>query len=122
MSEAARHELQSESEWSAVFCRRFMWRSVTIGVRTPPQVKCRCALARSGYAQYPPHIAVAPFLAGLSVEEIRGKIRRLEIKPAFLRRLGSYVTKEELESIYQTNESLTRIFEKMLFFCVFKKK
>ena len=29
VSEAARYELESESEWSALFCRRFMWRSVT---------------------------------------------------------------------------------------------
>ena len=35
------------------------------------------------------------------VEEIRGKIRELRIKPAFLRCLGPYVTKGELESIYQ---------------------
>ena len=56
------------------------------------------------------------------LEEIRGKIRRLGIKPAFLRRLGPYVTKEELESIYQKNESVTRIFlEYAAFLCVFKK-
>ena len=56
------------------------------------------------------------------IEEIRGKIRRLGIRPAFLRRLGPYVTKEELESIYQKNESVTRIFGKMLLFSVFFKK
>ena len=41
---------------------------------------------------------------------------------ALLRRLGPCVTKEELESLYQNNESVTRIFEKMLFFLIFKKK
>ena len=56
------------------------------------------------------------WIGGLVVEEIRGKIRELRIKPAFLRCLGPYVTKEELESIYQKNESVTRIFEKMLLF------
>ena len=55
-------------------------------------------------------------LPGAWLEEVRGKIRRLGIKPAFLRRIGPYVTKEELESIYQKNESVTRIFEKMLLF------
>ena len=53
----------------------------------------------------------------LLVEEIRRKIRRPGINPAVLRRLGPYVTKEELESIYQKNESITRIFDfKMLLF------
>ena len=33
MSAAARYEHESESEWSAVVCRRFMWRSVAIGAR-----------------------------------------------------------------------------------------
>ena len=56
------------------------------------------------------------------IEKIRRKIRPPGIKPAFLRRLGPYVTKEELESIYQKIESVTRIFEKMLFFSFFKKK
>ena len=57
------------------------------------------------------------------VEEIRGKICRLGSKPALLRRLGPCVTKEELESLHQKNESVTRIFEKMLlFFLFFKKK
>ena len=59
---------------------------------------------------------------GTGVEEIRGKIRELRIKPAFLRCLGPYVTKEDLESIYQKTESLTRIFEEMQLFCVFSKK
>ena len=49
-----------------------------------------------------------------SLEEIRGKICRLGSKPALLRRLGPRVTKEELESLHQKNESVTRIFEKML--------
>ena len=53
------------------------------------------------------------------VEEIRRKIHPPGIKPAFLRRLGPYVTKEELESIYQKIESVTRIFEKMLLFLFF---
>ena len=58
------------------------------------------------------------------VEEIRGKIRELRTKPAFLRCLGLYVIKEALGSIYKNNEPLTRIFEEMsLFFvCVFQKK
>ena len=44
-----------------------------------------------------------PIFMGLPavLEEIRGKIRELRIKPAFLRCLGPYVTKEELESTYQ---------------------
>ena len=50
----------------------------------------------------------------LVLEEIRRKIRPPGIKPAFLRRLGPYVTKEERESINQKIESATRIFEKML--------
>ena len=58
----------------------------------------------------------------LLVEEIRGKIRELGIKPAFLRRLGPSVTKEELESVYQKIESLTRIFEEMSLFFVFSRK
>ena len=58
-----------------------------------------------------------------TLEEIRGKICRLGSKPALLRRLGPCVTKEELESLHQKNESVTRIFEKMLlFFLFFKKK
>ena len=52
----------------------------------------------------------------MMVEEIRGKICRLGSKPALLRRLGPCVTKEELESLHQKNESVTRIFEKMLLF------
>ena len=56
------------------------------------------------------------------VEEIRRKIRPPGIKPAFLCRLGPYVTKEELEFIYQKNESVTRIFGKMLFFLLFSRK
>ena len=57
------------------------------------------------------------------VEKIRGKICRLGSKPALLRRLGPCVTKEELESLLKKNESVTRIFEKMLlFFLIFKKK
>ena len=35
------------------------------------------------------------------VEEIRGKITQLGIRPFFLRRLGPCITKEELKSIYQ---------------------
>ena len=58
----------------------------------------------------------ADIVATILVEEIRRKIRPPGIKPAFLCRLGPYVTKEELESIYQKNESVTRIFEKMLLF------
>ena len=67
----------------------------------------------------PPRLAIpAPQL-----EKIRGKICRLGSKPALLRRLGPCVTKEELESLHQKNESVTRIFEKMLlFFLIFKKK
>ena len=56
------------------------------------------------------------------VEEIRGKIRELGIKPAFLRRLGPSVTKEELESVHQKIESLTRIFEEMSLFLCFQEK
>ena len=56
------------------------------------------------------------------VEEIRGKIRELRTKPAFLRCLDPYVTKGELESIYQNTESLTRIFEEMSFFLFFQKR
>ena len=56
------------------------------------------------------------------VEEIRGKIRELGIKPAFLRRLGPSVTKEELESVHKKIESLTRIFEEMSLFFVFSRK
>ena len=56
-----------------------------------------------------------------AVEETRRKIRPPGIKPAFLRRLGPYVTKEELESIYQKIESVTRIFEKMLLFFLQEK-
>ena len=37
-------------------------------------------------------------------------------------RLGPCVTKEELESVYEKIESVTRIFEKMLLFYVFFKK
>jgi hypothetical protein len=40
----------------------------------------------------------------------------------FWHRLGPCVTKEELESVYEKIESVTRIFEKMLLFCVFLKK
>jgi hypothetical protein len=40
----------------------------------------------------------------------------------FWHRLGPCVTKEELESVYQKIESVTRIFEKMSLFCVFFKK
>ena len=43
-------------------------------------------------------------------------MRRLGIKPAFMRRLGPYVFKEKLESIHQKIESVTRIFDKMLLF------
>ena len=68
---------------------------------------------RSSTARAPPRALI---------EEIRQKIRRLGVKPAFLRRLGPYVTKEELGSIYQKNESVTRIFEKCYFFCVFSRK
>ena len=50
------------------------------------------------------------------------KIRELRMKPAFLRCLGPYVTKEELESIYQKIESLTRIFEEMSLFPFFPQK
>ena len=50
------------------------------------------------------------------LEKIRGKICRLGSKPALLRRLGPCVTKEELESLHQKTESVTRIFEKMLLF------
>ena len=40
-------------------------------------------------------------------EEIREKIRELgRIKPAFLRRLGPSVTKEELESVYKKKRAL----------------
>ena len=56
------------------------------------------------------------FQKKLVVEEIRGKICRLGSKPALLRRLGPCVTKEELESLHQKIESVTRIFDKMLFF------
>ena len=56
------------------------------------------------------------------IEEIRGEIRELRTKPAFLRCLGFYVTKEELESKYPKIESLTRIFEEMSLFCVFFQK
>ena len=35
---------------------------------------------------------------------------------------GPCVTKEELESLHQKIESVTRIFEKMLLFVFFKKK
>ena len=53
----------------------------------------------------------------VAVEGIQGKIRELGIKPAFLRRLGPSVTKEELGSIYKKKiESLTRIFEEMPLF------
>ena len=52
----------------------------------------------------------------IGLEKIRGKICRLGSKPALLRRLGPCVTKEELESLHQKNESVTRIFEKMLLF------
>ena len=58
----------------------------------------------------------------LVVEKIRGKICRLGSTPALLRRLGPCVTKEELESLHQKIESVTRIFEKMLLFFFFKKK
>ena len=62
---------------------------------------------------------------GGGVEEIRGEITQLGIRPAFLRRLGPCATKEELESIVHIpkGKSVTRIFEKkmLLFLCVFKK-
>ena len=59
----------------------------------------------------------------VALEEIRGKICRLGSTPALLRRLGPCVTKEELESLHQKIESVTRISEKMLlFFLIFKKK
>ena len=58
----------------------------------------------------------------LAIEEIRGKINLLGIKPDFLRRLGPSVTKEELESVYKKIESLTRIFEEMLLFMCFSRK
>ena len=56
--------------------------------------------------------------------EIRRKIRPPGVKPVFLRRLGPYVTKEELESIYQKSESVTRIFflEKATFLMCFSRK
>ena len=44
------------------------------------------------------------------------------IYTVFWHRLGPCVTKEELESVYQKIESVTRIFEKMSLFCVFFKK
>ena len=50
------------------------------------------------------------------------KICRLGSTPALLRRLGPCVTKEELESLYQKNKSVTRIFEKMLLFSDFQEK
>ena len=56
------------------------------------------------------------------LEEIRGEIRELRIKPAFLRRLSPYGTKEELEPIYQEKKSVTRIFEEMSFLFVFFSK
>ena len=55
-------------------------------------------------------------------EEIRRKIRRLGIKPAFLRRFGPYVTKEEFESTYKKNESETRISRKCYFSLCFSRK
>ena len=59
----------------------------------------------------------------IEIEEIRRKIRELRTKPAFLRRLGPSVTKEELESVHQKTESLTRIFEEMsLSFFFFQKE
>ena len=62
---------------------------------------------------------------GGGVEEIRGEITQLGIRPACLRRLGPCATKEELESIVHIpkNESVTRIFlRKCYFFCVFSRK
>ena len=58
------------------------------------------------------------------VEEIRRKIRPPGIKPAFLRRLGPYVTKEKLESIYQkiVSVTVTHIFREMLLFPFFSRK
>ena len=56
------------------------------------------------------------------VEEIRGKIRRRGIKPTFLRRLGPYLNKEELESIYKKKRARNSHFrENATFLCVFKK-
>ena len=46
----------------------------------------------------------------LAIEEIRGKINLLGIKPDFLRRLGPSVTKEELESVYKKNRVLNSHF------------
>ena len=46
----------------------------------------------------------------------RKNMSNSESKPAFLRRLGPCVTKEELESVHQKIESLTRIFEEMSLF------
>ena len=59
---------------------------------------------------------------GFFIRENSRKICRLGFTPALLRRLGPCVTKEELESVYQKIESVTRIFEKMPLFCVFFKK
>ena len=43
-------------------------------IDTPPQVKCRCALARSGYAQYPAHRGHAFFWLG--VRRMQSEISR----------------------------------------------
>ena len=78
---------------------------------------CDQSKANKDSAAYPGHFA------STQVEKIRGKICRLGSKPALLRRLGPCVTKAELESRHQKNDSVTRIFKKMLlFFLVFKKK
>ena len=47
---------------------------------------------------------------------------RVGLARAFLRRLGAYVTKEKLESLYQNNEFVTSIFEKMLLSLCFQEK
>ena len=101
--------------------------------RQPPRLGSRRhngAVARRGSSDAPRGAASASPTCSMrsvprrasTLEEIRRKKRPPGIKPAFLCRLGPYVTKDELESIYQKNESVTRIFEKMLLFLFFSGK
>ena len=80
---------------------------------TPLLAEPLCCTVSNCFVSDHLYLGRLPAGRGVRMEKIRRKIRELGIKPAFLRRLGPSVTKEEFESVYQKIESLTRIFEEM---------
>ena len=67
----------------------------------------------------PPQLRRCKHRPPTRLEEIRRKIRPPGIKPAFLCRLGPYVTKEELESIYQKKRVRNSHFRENAAFSLF---